>query len=311
MSVRSMRSRRSASRVFISLFVLWTIGCEDREETIRVDDEAQQSLRIGLIPEQNMFDQKKRYQPLADYLSSRVGVRLELKVLPRYGDVIENFVSSDLDGAFLGSLTGALALVRLDVEPLVRLERIDGTSTYHGLIFVRRDSGIASGADMKGKRFVFVDKATTAGWLLPLHYFEDEGVDGYRSWLKETYFAGTHDGAIADVLEGMADVGAAKSTVFDALADDNPRISAELLVLAKSPEVPANSLFLRKNIDPILKQRLKSALLSMDQGEEQREILAVFGASRFIAATPEDYTAVFEYSKSVGIDMETYDYMID
>ncbi|MBW2286547.1 MAG: PhnD/SsuA/transferrin family substrate-binding protein, partial [Deltaproteobacteria bacterium] len=78
-------------------------------------------------------------------------------------------------------------------------------------------------------------------------------------------------------------------------------------VLAKSPEVPANSLFLRKNIDPILKQRLKSALLSMDQGKEQREILAVLGASRFIAATPKDYTAVFEYAKSVGIDLETYE----
>jgi len=296
---------------FISLFVSWTIACEDHEAAKPVDDEARQTLRIGLIPEQNLFDQKKRYEPLADFLSSRAGVKIELKVLPRYGDAIGNFVSRDLDGAFLGSLVGALALVKLDVEPLARPERVDGDSKYHGLIIVRRDSGIATAADMKGKRFVFVDMATTAGWLLPMHYFKSQGVDDYRSWFSETYFAGTHDGAIADVLEGKADVGATKSTVFEALADEDSRISEELLVLARSPDVPANGLFVRKDVDRSLKHRLKQALLSMGQDEEQKKILRVFGASRFIETTRQDYRAVFGFATSVGIDLETYDFMID
>ena len=311
MRARSKRPWRSASLAFISLFVLWTIGCDDREATNPVNQEAPQSFRLGLIPERNLFHQMDRYEPLAAYLSTRVGVKVELKVLPRYADVIDGFVSSDLDGAFLGSLGGALALVRLGVEPLARPERTDGTSTYRGLIIVRKDSGIATGADMKGKRFVFVDTMTTAGWLLPLHYFKDQGVEDYRSWFKGFYFAGTHDGAIVDVLEGRADVGGAKSTVFDALANDDPRVSRELSILAKSPEVPANGLFVRKDLSGPLKNRLKTALLSMDQQEDQRKILRDFGASRFVESKPQDYTGVFEFSKSVGIDLKTYDYMID
>jgi phosphonate transport system substrate-binding protein len=287
------------------------MGCEGRDEPNPLNAEAPQSLRLGLIPEQNLFHQINRYEPLAAYLSTQVGVKVELRVLSRYGDVIDDFISSDLDGAFLGSLGGALALVRLGVEPLARPERPDGTSTYHGLIIVRKDSGIVTGADMKGKRFVFVDTMTTAGWLLPLHYFKAEGVDDYRSWFEESYFAGTHDGAIVDVLEGRADVGAAKNTVFDKLAVESPRISQELSILAKSPEVPANGLFVRKDLGGPLKNRLKLALLSMDQDEESREILRAFGASRFVESKPQDYIAVFEFAKSVGIDLETYDYTID
>jgi phosphonate transport system substrate-binding protein len=311
MRLRSKRSCHSASLVFLSLIVQWTIGCEDREEANPLNEEAPRSLRIGLIPEQNLFHQINRYEPLAAYLSTEVGVKVELKVLSRYGDVIDDFASSSLDGAFLGSLSGALAIVRLGVEPLARPERFDGTSTYHGLIIVRRDSGIATGADMKGKQFVFVDTMTTAGWLLPLQYFKAQGVDDYRSWFKEFYFAGTHDGAIADVLEGKADVGAAKNTVFDELAADDPRISEELSILAKSPEVPANGLFVRKGIDGTLKNRLKLAMLGMGQDEESKKALSAYGASRFVESTPEDYKVVFEFAKSIGIDLETYDYSID
>jgi phosphonate transport system substrate-binding protein len=311
MRARSKRPWRGASLAFISLFVLWTIGCDDREAANPLNEEAPQSFRLGLIPEQNLFHQMDRYEPLAAYLSTRVGVKVELKVLPRYADVIDGFVSRDIDGAFLGSLGGALALVRLGVEPLARPEWTDGTSTYRGLIIVRKDSGIATGADMKGKRFVFVDTMTTAGWLLPLHYFKDQGIDDYRSWFKEFYFAGTHDGAIVDVLEGRADVGGAKSTVFDALTNDDPRTSRELSILAESPEVPANGLFVRKDIDGAIKNRLKLALLGMGQDEESKKALSALGASKFVVSTPQDYKTVFEYAESVDIDLRTYDYMID
>ena len=81
------------------------------------------------------------------------------------------------------------------------------------------------------------DKATTAGWLLPLHYFREHGIDDYKSWLSESYFAGTHEGAIHDVLERKADVGAAKNTVFSRLASSDPRVPGELMILRRSPDV--------------------------------------------------------------------------
>jgi len=288
----------------------WLSGCtETREEPAPAAPAGKKvTIKIGIIPEQNLFQQKKRYDPLVDYLGRHAGVVIELDMLSRYGNIIDTFVSNNLDGAFFGSFTGAMALKRLEVEPLVRPEALDGHSTYFGLIFTRKESGIRNGAAMRGKRFVFVDKATTAGWLLPLFYFQEQGIGDYNSWFGETYFSGTHEDAIYDVLDKKADVGAAKNTVFYRLADQDPRILEQLTILASSPDVPENGLFLRSNIDAALKEKIRRTLLRMDQDEPGRRILRDFGAIRFIPTTREDYNPVLEYAARAGIDLANYDY---
>jgi phosphonate transport system substrate-binding protein len=311
MTVLSRMSCLKPALASASLLAILSISCRSQEVLVPVDAPPPQTVRIGLIPEQNIFSQKKRYEPLANYLSEKVGATIELNVLSRYGNIIENFVSNELDGAFFGSFTGALAHRKLGVEALARPEWLDGTSTYHGLLFVRNDSGIDGSDEMRGKRFAFVDKATTAGWLLPLHYFKIQGIDDHQTWLAETYFTGTHEGAIYDVLDRKTDIGAAKNTVFQRLADGDPRISDELAILTRSPDVPANGLCVRKDLALPLKNRLRETLLNMAQDEEGKEVLRQFGAVRFIATTEEDYTPVFAFAEKIGLDLETYDYIND
>ncbi len=285
------------------------VGCTSKEPPPPSKAPAAKPLLIGLIPEQNIFKQLERYGPLADYLSRKTGVTVQLKILPRYGNIISNFSSSSLDGAFFGSFTYALAHSRLGVEVVGRPLGRDNTSTYHGLIFVRRESGIRSVRDMKGKRFALVDKATTAGYLLPQEYFHRHGIPDCRKYLKECYFTGTHEDAIYDVLNGKADIGAAKNTIFNRLARIDPRIGEELVVLERSPDVPENGLALRKDIDPSLRRRIADALLAMDRDPDGSRVLQGFGASKFIVTTNEDYAPVFRYAKEIRLDLATYDYL--
>jgi phosphonate transport system substrate-binding protein len=262
-----------------------------------------------LIPEQNIFRQIERYRPLGEYLSGKVGRNIELTVLPRYGNIVENFRSLGLDGAFFGSFTYALAHRKMGVEVIARPVGTDNTSTYYGVIFARKDSGIRSAAQMKGKRFVFVDKATTAGYLLPLEYFRENRIADYRRFFRETWFAGTHEGAIRDVLEGKADAGAAKSTVYLRMSLQDARIGKELVILARSPEVPENGLAFRKDFDGATKGRIREVLLGMADDPAGAEILARFGAGRFIPTTDADYAPVYEYARQAGLDLDAYDYL--
>jgi phosphonate transport system substrate-binding protein len=269
------------------------------------------TLRIGLIPEQNIFNQLDRYQPLAAYLSEKIGATIELKLLPRYGNIIDNFRSEKLDGAFLGSFTYALAHSKLGISVVARPLAPDNTSTYYGMIFVRKDSGIRTIREMKGKRFAFVDKATTAGYLLPLEYFFKGGVKDYKRYFGETYFTGTHQDSIDDVLNRRADIGAAKNTVFYRLAQRDPRIISQLKILARSPEVPENGLALRKDMDDAMKKGIQESLLGMHDDPRGKEILRMFGATRFIETSDEDYKAVYDYAREIGLDLATYDYRND
>jgi phosphonate transport system substrate-binding protein len=214
-----------------------------------------------------------------------------------------------MDGAFFGSFTYALAHRKLGVEVLARPEGFDGTSTYHGLIFVREDSGIRTIRDMKGKRFAFVDKATTAGYLLPLAYFRKHGIKDYKTYLKETYFTGTHQDAIYDVLNKKADIGAAKNTIYKRISNVDSSITNELVILEKSPDVPENGLAVRKSLDDSLKHRLKEALLNMHDDPNGKNILKDFGARRFIETTDDDYEPVFKYAGEINLNLATYDYM--
>ncbi len=301
----------------VYLCLALVMGCNQTDETAlkmpatenTQDVSQEEPILIGLIPEHSIFNQLKRYQPLADYLSTQIGRKIELKMLVRYGNIIDNFQSAKLDGAFFGSFTYALAHQKLGIQVLARPERLDGTSTYHGLMFVRKDSGIQTVQDMKGKIFVFVDKATTAGFLLPMAYLKNKGVDNYKSYFKETYFAGTHGDAIYDVLRKRADIGAAKNTVFDRLASNNQSVRDELKIVATSPEVPENALAVRKDLDEFLKTNLKEILLNMHNDLEGQQVLKNFGVRRFIETVDRDYQPVFDYAENIDLDLSTYDYI--
>ncbi len=283
-------------------------GCSGREPSPANGKAPGRTLLIGLIPEQNIFRQHERYQPVADYVREKTGIEIRLMVLPRYGNIVDNFRAQRLDGAVFGSFTYCLAHERLGVLVLVRPEGADGVSTYHGLIFVRKDSGIRTAREMRGKRFAFVDKATTAGYLLPLDYFRRNGVSDYGRYFRETYFAGTHEDAIYDVLNGKADVGAAKNTVFDRLAAADGRLLRDLAILARSPDVPENGLALRGDIGDPVRRTLKDVLTGMDRDSAGRAVLSKFGARRFIETGEEEYRPVLDYARSLRLDLSRYDY---
>lgn len=267
-----------------------------------------QKLHLGLLPEMNIFKQKKRFKPLGDYLAKKTGIPVEFTILSRYGNIIESFRTEKMDGAFFGSFTGALAIRKLGVIPLARPVNLDGSSTYQGCLFVRRDSGIKTIADMKGKRMAYVEKATTAGYLFPLAWFREHGVTNLDSYFSEAIFTGSHDAAINAVLSRKADIGAAKNSMWNRVKQENPRVDSDLMILAQSPAVPSNGLCVRKDLPAALIAKLKDALLNLDRNAEGKKVLEQFGALKFIETTAGDYQPVFDMAREAGIDILTYRY---
>lgn len=269
---------------------------------------AAEELTIGLIPEQNVFLQKRRYEPIAAFIRERTGVEIHFTILAPYGNIIDGLRTKKMDGAFWGSFTAALAIEQLGAEPIARPVWRDGTSSYRGHIIVRKDGGIRNVADMKGKTIAFVDRATLAGYVFPLAYLRENGAGDVDSYFKEHYFAGSHDGPIYSLLQGETDIGCAKSTIFDLIAARNPRVRNELLILAESPAVPSNALGVRSDLDPAITEKLRKTLLAMHEDSHGRNALAEFGAERFITTMKEDYSPVIELAEKAGIDLKEYVY---
>ncbi|MBI5442718.1 MAG: phosphate/phosphite/phosphonate ABC transporter substrate-binding protein [Deltaproteobacteria bacterium] len=293
----------------LMLLSIGFVGCSKPEADPLASGTSAGSRRIsiGLIPEQNIFRQLDRYDPIARYLSRKTGTNIELKVLRRYGNIFENFKTGNMDGAFFGSFTYVLGHSKLGVEAIATPVWLNGESRYHGCFVIRKDSAIRGPGDMRGKVLALVDKVTMAGYLYPMVYLQSNGITDPKKYFKETYFAGTHRDVVYDVLAGRADIGAVKNTIFARLASQDARVAAELTLFGRSAEVPENSLAVRADLEPSLKVALKEALLAMDRDPEGAAALATFGARRFVATSDADFEPVVKYARQIGTDLATFE----
>ncbi len=261
--------------------------------------EKNRELLIGIEPEHNIFDQMQRYRALAGYLSDQLGVEVKLTIMSRYGEVAKRLESLHLDGAFLSSYTATLAIKEFGLTPVANLVRLDGESTSQGYILVRQDSGIKTVEDMRGKSVVFVDSASTEGYLFARLFFRKQGVKDMNSYFNRHYFSGSYASAVFAVLDGRADVGAAKDTVYNQLVRRDPSIQHELSIIGKSPAVPEVTFCIKSDIAPELLEKMRNALLFMGQTVEGYKILKQLEASRFISSDLSDFTVVSEMIEDV------------
>ncbi len=270
---------------------------------------SQDELLIGLIPEENIFRQMDRYRPLAEYLSKKLGIKIKLTIISKYGDIIDNFVTRRMDGAFFEAFTVVLALDRLGVDPVVRPVTLDmASSNVKSYLITRKDSGIKSVADMKNKRMAFVDKASVTGYLFAVAHLRANGVRDIDSYFKEYYFTGSHDSAIYSVLDYRADVGTVKSKVYKRMIDNDPILNNELRIIAESGEFPDTTLCLRSDLPKNIKLGIKNILLKMDRDPEGMEVLKKYGALRFNETKIDDFLPVVDLINKAGLDIKTYKY---
>ena len=233
---------------------------------------------------------------------------VRVNVMSNYGDICDAFLEGTADAGFFGSFSYLLTHVKAGVIPIARPVWLDGSSTYRGYMFVRKDSGITSIEDMKGKSLVLVDKATTAGYIFQLFYMQYYGIESMEKHFSKIYFAGSHDSSAWAVYTGEADVGGGKNHIFNALASEYPDFAKQMVTVAESPAVPSNGIAVRKNLNPSLTLRLKTLFLGLHKTEEGREVLRLFGAKKFIETTNADYRSLYNMVHELKIDLGTYPY---
>jgi phosphonate transport system substrate-binding protein len=300
---------------FISVAItlcLLAVSCSQKPEDIaKVEPKniRESAFTIAILPEQNVFEQKKRYRPLAEYLSDTLNVNVKIKLLDSYGSIYDEIKNRTIDAAFFGSFNYVLTRARADIEPIARPVEIGGNSNYRGIIFTRKDSDLNSDIrTWKGKRISLVHEVTTAGYIFPRWYLKRHGIDNFEKYFRRIIFSGSHDAAILAVLKGQADIGAAKDLIFKKLLSENPAIRDEIVVLAESISVPSNSLCVRADLKNNIKSSLKKTLLSMHNTDNGRTALAALNAERFIETSDSEFNELRQMAGDIGIDIRTYQF---
>ncbi|HEY9011902.1 MAG TPA: phosphate/phosphite/phosphonate ABC transporter substrate-binding protein, partial [Devosia sp.] len=169
-------------------------------------------IRIGLLGGENETDRLADNQCLVDKLPAALGVK-EVKLFPAadYDGVIQGLLGGTLDIAGLGA-SGYAAVYLQDpdaVEPFVTTVQTDGSTGYHSVMLTRKDSGIKTLADAKGKKLGYADPDSTSGYLIPLVTLPDDpALAGAKpdQFFSETSFNGGHENNVLALLDGKVDV---------------------------------------------------------------------------------------------------------
>lgn len=298
---------------FTALFsiILWTVlsflpvsHCYG--DKAQMQPGAPPTLRLLLIPEKNTFEQRRRYKFITDYLSEKMAMNVIIEIMTHYGEISTAFQKGQADAGFFGSFSYVLTRTKAGIEPIARPVWLDGSSTYRGYIFVRKNNGIENVQDMRNKKLVLVDKATTAGYIFQRYYFKYNGITDMENYFSSISFARSHDAAAWAVYTGEADIGGAKNHIFNSLKNEYPDFRENMVVLAESPEVPSNGLAVRKDLNPAIKLRLKNLLLSLNETADGEEVLKNFGALKFVETTDNDYRVLYNMVEELEINLDDY-----
>jgi len=232
---------------------------------------AGRELKFGFTPVLSESDMRVEFEPLMTYLSDCIGQKVVLYVAKDYGDLRTQMESGAVDiGTF--SPFAYVDAARGGKIQLIAQSVINGTDTYRGVIVARRDSGLKSLADLRGKRFAFVDPKSASGFVYPRALLIEKGITPESSF-KETIFAGGHDKVIAAVLEGRADAGAVYGDAL-AVAKSKGVPTENLVTLASTDPIPHDAVAVRVGLDAALAKKIRAALVDLDKSEAGRRVIA-------------------------------------
>jgi phosphonate transport system substrate-binding protein len=258
------------------------------------------TLRLGIIPERDVFRQRRAYLQLAEYLQSKnlggpPGGKVAVRTASSYAGTLKDLEEGQVDAAFVGSLIAVLAQDRCGASVVLKSEELDGRSTYAGAVIVREDAPVQKFADLMGKRVGGV-KTTTAGAVYPLYLIRQLGWQARD--VPSLVWSGTHDDVVREVISGTVDAGAVKDLRLDGYRKEHPE--AKLRVLSISGRVPNNALVLRKDLPPAKQEKLVTCLLAMDKDPAGAGALAALGYKRFLRTDLAEYGPLYDMIDAIG-----------
>jgi phosphonate transport system substrate-binding protein len=219
---------------------------------------AQAVLNIGLVPSEDPRVVVSDNQALLEHLRSALGVEVKPFVATDYTGVIEAMRAKKLDAALLGPFAYVLAHQVAGADAFALLETQKQGPSYHAVIIARKDRGIASLNDLRGKTFAFVDPSSTSGHLFPKAALLKAGLNPDTDFAR-TIFSGGHDASAVAVQNGKVDAAAIADALLDAAYARGMLKQEDIVVVWKSDAIPGAPVVYRRDLPEAMKTRLRNA----------------------------------------------------
>lgn len=216
-------------------------------------------LRVVLIPTDGGTEDGTlaEFRPIFAAIARETGLKFDLTAAQSYSAVVEAMCNGTADIAFVGPVTYLQANKRGCAEVLA-VSVTAGRSEYYGALFARRNGGIATIADARGKRAAFGDVNSTSSFVYPIAMFVTAGIDPVRD-LSKVRLTGSHANSLSALLTGQVDVAALSFESYNKALNQHIAGARDIVVIARSKPIPNPPLILNSRLPKSTKVALRSA----------------------------------------------------
>jgi len=220
--------------------------------------------KIGYMNCNNEQETMARFKPLTSYLSEKLGVTFEAVNVDTF-DFEDRFRSERFAFTHTNSILYIVLKEHHDLRLLAAEKRGQFGTHTAGTLIARKDSGIRTLDDIRGKTLVFGPMLAPTGYTAEYDLMLRNGIDPERdlqSWaIPDGSFK--HEKVVYGVLFRKYAVGAAPILDLEVMAAEGKLDPDEIVVLGQSPLVPYCTFGAAAEVDPDLVARFQKALLEL------------------------------------------------
>jgi len=251
---------------------------------------------IGVLPRHAPAQTVEMYIPLAAYLSRELGINVKVET------------AADFKSFWAAVVAGRYRLVHYNQYHYVRAHKEFGhtviakneeldRSAMGAAIVIRKDSGIKSLADLRGKKIIFGgDRQALMSYIIPTYLLRQAGMNAgdYREEFTPTppnvaltvFFRRADAGGIADIALEMPFV--------------REKIDVtQMTTLTKSEPVAYLPWAVRGDVPAAERERIQKLLLGVKTAPEGSKILKAAALTNLVRAVDEEYSFVRSVIKTV------------
>jgi len=261
---------------------------------------------IGILGGENAQDRMTSNECYRKKIEDVLGVPVKVFTPADYDGVIQGLLGGTIDLAWLGGSSYAKTYLTDPTAVEVRLtkENMNGVTGYYSIGFTRKDSGIKSMDDAKGKVFAFGEPNSTSGYLVP----GAELMATYgklEDYFGEVKFSGGHEQTIVGVSGGAFDAGVSwadgvgnwedgySSGAFRKAADAGIVEMNDLVEIWRSKLIPEGPMVVRAALPADVKDKVTQ--VTADLWETDKDCaygVAAGEAKDFVPATHDMYLGI-------------------
>ncbi len=246
---------------------------------------------FAVLPCTNIEATFRKFYPLAQYVKQSTGVTLRLIVPADLAEFEALLTNGQVDVALQDPHTYARLSRSFDKAMLLGTVATNGTSSQSGVVVVRRDSGVTTLSQLRGRRVLFGPRTSTSKWVAARLLFESAGIDVDRD-LKAVNGGCCEDIAFAVAIRSV-DAGVVCEHFTGLHPDKQKDLGVDmgaLKVIGRTKTFPTRVLAARLGAPREAVTALMAALLRLDRSvADHARILSAAEVLAFKRTTEAEY----------------------